>query len=186
MTAPEAVPAVLAVEVLEGGQAARLSIEGGRVVFLSPDMTPRASFLPITAHGFAVLLEDWKKEGGPAYRVPASVFDAVARFFDGQRPAPALKKTPLPFAKGASPDHLPRVVSVEALPEGAARLHLASGEALEVPPAAASCFSPEGYAPSLLTFTASPLAGSYLVPDALRLPVMAALGYAQNEEGGQP
>lgn len=180
MTAPEAVPAVLAVEVLEGGQAARLSVEGGGFVFLSPDVTPRASFLPVTAHGFAVLLLDWKKKDGPAYHVPASLTDALTRFFDDSRPA---TKRPIPLKAGATLDHLPLVVSVAALPQGAARLTLADGQAVDVPDAAQSSLSPEEYAPSLFYLDSLPH-GFCLVPDALRLPVMAALGYALEE--GQP
>lgn len=80
-----------------------------------------------------------------------------------------------------------QAVDVLALSDSATRLHLADGQSVDVPDALPSSFSPDEYAPSLLTFTSGPHAGrSFVIPDALRLPVMSALGYAYREGATLP
>ncbi|WP_034408649.1 hypothetical protein [Deinococcus murrayi] len=85
-------PTVAHVEALPG-HAARLTLEGGGVFHLSPEATPRASFLPQTPRGVAILLEDWKDPSARAFAVPAPHDAALSRLFGEE-------KRPLTLPKG--------------------------------------------------------------------------------------
>ncbi|WP_034385983.1 hypothetical protein [Deinococcus sp. YIM 77859] len=169
--APLRLPRVQAVEVLPG-RAARLTLEGGEVFHLSPALTPRASFLPLTAQGVAVLLEDWKDPSARTFAVPAPHDAALSRVFDSVQKPLTLRHP------------LPTLAHVEALPEGGARLTLEGGEVLDVPAEQNAALTPE-YTPAVLAFCGAPLEGrTVIVPDLLLPAVWAALGFAR-EEGGE-
>lgn len=85
-------------------------------------------------------------------------------------------------------DHLPHVAGVELLPSGAALLRLEGGQVVEVPKEQNARFTPERYAPSVLTLPVpGPVpAPAFVVSEALRLPVMRALGFDLSAFEGRP
>lgn len=75
MTVPD-LPTVTHVEALPG-RAARLTLDNGQTVTLSPALTPHLILLPITADGVPVLRENSHHPDAPAYRVPAALADVL-------------------------------------------------------------------------------------------------------------